>query len=63
MSHDEPDCGFFVTGHVTDKGVGHRTDEVPDNCCNLGNGTGHPRGVGKLTRTLTREDRVLYLTG
>ena len=27
------------------------------------NGTGHPRGVGKLTRTLTREDRVLDLTG
>ena len=29
----------------------------------LGNGTGCPRGVGKLTRTLTREDRVLDLTG
>ena len=29
----------------------------------LGNGTGHPWGVGKLTRTLTREDRVLDLTG
>ena len=29
----------------------------------LGNGTGHPRGVGKLTRTLTREDRVLDLMG
>ena len=29
----------------------------------LGNGTGHPRGVGKLTRTLTHEDRVLDLTG
>ena len=29
----------------------------------VGNGTGHPRGVGKLTRTLTREDRVLDLTG
>ena len=24
----------------------------------LGNGMGHPRGVGKLTRTLTREDTV-----
>ena len=29
----------------------------------LGNGTGQPQGVGKLTRTLTREDRVLDLTG
>ena len=29
----------------------------------IGNGTGQPRGVGKLTRTLTREDRVLDLTG
>ena len=29
----------------------------------LGNGTGQPRGVGRLTRTLTREDRVLDLTG
>ena len=29
----------------------------------VGNGTGHPRGVGKLTCTLTREDRVLDLTG
>ena len=29
----------------------------------LGNGMGHPRGLGKLTRTLTHEDRVLDLTG
>ena len=29
----------------------------------LGNGTGQPRGVRMLTRTLTREDRVLDLTG
>ena len=29
----------------------------------LGNGTGHPWGVRKLTRTLTCEDRVLDLTG
>ena len=29
----------------------------------LGNGTGHPLGVGELTRTLTHEDRVLDLTG
>ena len=29
----------------------------------LGNGKGHSRGVGKLTRTLTREDRVLDLKG
>ena len=29
----------------------------------LGNGTGQPRGVGKLTCTMTREDRVLDLTG
>ena len=29
----------------------------------LGNGTGRPRGVENLTRTLTLEDRVLYLTG
>ena len=29
----------------------------------IGNGTGHPRGVEKLTPTLTREDRVLDLTG
>ena len=29
----------------------------------VGNGTGHPQGVGKLTRTLTRKDRVLDLTG
>ena len=29
----------------------------------LGNGTGQPRGVGKITRTLTRENRVLDLTG
>ena len=29
----------------------------------VGNGTGQPRGVGKLTRTLARKDRVLDLTG
>ena len=29
----------------------------------IGNGTGRPRGVRKLTRTLTCEDRVLDLTG
>ena len=32
-------------------------------CIPLGNGTCRPRGVGKLIRTLTREDRVLDLMG
>ena len=43
--------------------VGLRTRDVHYVLEHIGNGTGRPRGVGKLTRTLTREDRVLDLTG
>ena len=48
---------------VTMKGrrLGFNFDVAPS--LQVGNGTGHPRGVGKLTRTLTREDRVFDLTG
>ena len=40
-----------------------KTVNILLNMTDIGNGTGQPRGVGKLTRTLTREDRVLNLTG